>query len=424
MDPIKPIREAIAEPLWKKIEEVEPHVSNKPDPKTGELPRFHWMHSTFDGFKTFLFTPPDVNRNGVHIRDGVDLKRTMFIVVISLVPALLHGILNVGHMHFVAQGMYTGLFEGFFDKLIYGSIKVLPLVVVAYASGLAVEFLFAQIKGHAIEEGYLVSGMLIPLVMPPDIPLWMVAVACIFSVIIVKEAFGGTGMNILNVALTARVFIFFAYPTYISGDEVWISQMADGYSGATPNAILSKAGLAAGNLMIPVEGSVFSTFKQMEGFYHPMDAFLGFIPGSVGEMSVPAILVGALILIITGIGSWRIMASFIVGALFTGYLFNAAALTFDFTNPFMAVPPYYHLFIGSMLFAAVFMATDPVTACQTELGKYAYGFLIGVSGMIIRVTNPAYPEGWMLAILILNVFAPLIDHMVIQSNIKRRLARG
>ncbi len=423
MDPIKPLRDAISKPLWEQIEKLEPHLSNKPDPATKELPRFHWMHSTFDAIKTFLFVPPHTTQSGSHIRDGIDLKRTMFIVIVSMLPALLHGILNVGHMHFVSQQMYLGLFEGFWHKLGFGLLHVLPIIVVAYGAGLGVEFAFAQFRGHPVNEGYLVSGMLIPLIMPPDIPLWMVAVASIFAVIIGKEAFGGTGMNVLNVALTARVFLFFAYPLDISGDDVWIAQMADGYSGATPNAILAKVGLT-GNLMVPTTETVYSTTTQTWGHYAPLDAFLGFIPGSIGEMSKPAILIGALILVVSGIGSWKIMVSLVVGALFTGFLFNAANAGFDLNSPFMAVPPHYHLIIGSLLFAAVFMATDPVTATQTDTGKYIYGFLIGVSGMIIRVLNPAYPEGWMLAILVLNVFAPLIDHFIIRSNIKRRLARG
>jgi Na+-transporting NADH:ubiquinone oxidoreductase subunit B len=423
MDPIKPLRDALSGPLWKTIESIEPHVSTKPDPKTRELPRFHWMHSSFDAFKTFLFVPPHVTGSGAHIRDGIDLKRTMFLVIIAMIPALLHGILNVGHMHFVSQGEYLGVFDGFWHKLGYGLLKVLPIVVVAYGAGLGVEFAFAQFRGHPVAEGYLVSGMLIPLIMPPDIPLWMVAVASIFAVIIGKEAFGGTGMNILNVALTARVFLFFAYPLYISGDEVWISQMADGYSGATPNAILAKAGLTDG-VMVPVTETVYSTMSGTWGHYTIFDAFMGFIPGSIGEMSVPAILLGGIFLVVTGVGSWRIMVSMILGALFTGYLFNASFQAFGLETVFLAVPPHVHLFVGSLLFAAVFMATDPVTAAQTEVGKYWYGFLIGVSGMIIRVTNQAYPEGWMLAILFMNVFAPLIDHLVIRSNIKRRLARG
>ncbi len=423
MDPIKPIRDAISKPLWEQIEKLEPHLSNKPDPETRELPRFHWMHSTFDAFKTFLFVPPHTTQSGAHIRDGIDLKRTMFLVIISMVPALLHGILNVGHMHYVSQGEYLGLLEGFWLKLGFGLLQVLPIIVVAYGAGLAVEFAFAQFRGHPVNEGYLVSGMLIPLIMPPDIPLWMVAVSSIFAVIIGKEAFGGTGMNILNVALTARVFLFFAYPLAISGDEVWIAGMADGYSGATPNAILAKVGLS-GNLMIPTTDTVYSTVTQTWGHYTGWDAFLGFIPGSIGEMSKPAILLGGLFLIVTGIGSWRIMASMIIGALITGVLFNLANAGLNLNSPFLGVPPHFHLIIGSLLFATVFMATDPVTATQTQMGKYIYGFLIGVTGMIVRVLNPAFPEGWMLAILFMNVFAPLIDYFILQSNIKRRLARG
>lgn len=423
MDPIKPIRDSLSKPLWETIESIEPHVSTKPDPETKALPDFHWLHSSFDAFKTFLFVPPMVTRNGAHIRDGIDLKRTMFMVIIAMIPALLHGILNVGHMHYVSMGEYLGLFEGFGHKLLYGLGKVLPIIIVAYGAGLGVEFMFAQFRGHPVAEGYLVSGMLIPLIMPPDIPLWMVALASVFAVIIGKEAFGGTGMNILNVALTARVFLFFAYPLYISGDEVWVSQMADAYSGATPNAILAKVGLTNG-LIVPDGGGVYSTMSGTWGHYTFMDAFMGFIPGSIGEMSVPAILLGGIFLAVTGIGSWRIMVSMILGALFAGYLFNVSFQVFGLTNVFLSVPPHFHLVIGSMLFAAVFMATDPVTAAQTEIGKYWYGFGIGVSGMIIRVANPAYPEGWMLAILFMNVFAPLIDHLVLRSNIKRRLARG
>jgi Na+-transporting NADH:ubiquinone oxidoreductase subunit B len=424
MDPLKPIRKGLHETLDKQVKGLEPFF-RMPDPKNPKDKGgdFSWLHSTFDGFKTFLFAPESVTKGGTHIKDGIDLKRTMFIVILAMIPALLHGILNVGHMHFVSQGMYTGVFEGMWQKIWYGTVKVLPIVVVAYGAGLGVEFAFAQMRRHPIAEGYLVSGMLIPLVMPPDIPLWMVAMASIFAVIVGKEAFGGTGMNILNVALTARVFIFFAYPTYISGDLVWISDMMDGYSGATPNAILAKSGLTNG-LMVPDDGlAVFSTMGQTAGHYSLLDAFFGFIPGSIGEMSVPAILLGAILLIVTGIGSWRIMVTVVAGALFTGLLFNMGAAA-GLTAPFLQVPPHYHLFIGSLLFAAVFMATDPVTATQTETGKYIYGFLIGVSGMIIRVINPAYPEGWMLAILFMNVFAPLIDHVVIQANIKRRLARG
>lgn len=412
MDPIKPLRDKISNNLWKKVEELEPSFK-----KGGML---DYLHSTFDAFKTFLFVPPHVTDKGAHIRDGIDLKRTMVIVIFALIPSLIMGILNVGHMHYIANGEHLAFFDGFWAKLGYGLVKVLPIIVVAYVSGLAVEFVFAQFRNHPVNEGYLVSGMLIPLVMPPDIPLWMVALASVFSVVIVKEAFGGTGMNILNVALTARVFIFFAYPTFISGDQVWIAgapQGPDAYSGATVLGTWAKQGLEG------MSQVGFSTFHQQAG-YAPIDMIFGFIPGSIGETSKIAILLGALLLIWTGIGSWKIMLSVIVGAFSMGLLLNAFDLMFEFNNPHIAVPAYMHLIAGGLLFGAVFMATDPVTACQTETGKYWYGFLIGVLAIIIRVLNPAYPEGVMMAILFMNVFAPLIDYAVIQSNIKRRLARG
>ncbi len=412
MDPLKPIRNSVGKKLWKQVEELEPSFK-----KDGML---HSLHSTFDAFKTFLFVPPTVTSKGAHIRDAIDLKRTMFLVIIAMIPALLHGIFNVGHLHYVANGMYPHFFEGFGPKLVYGLIHVLPIVIVSYVVGLGIEFAFAQFRGHPVNEGFLVSGMLIPLVMPPDIPLWMVALATAFSVIIVKEAFGGTGMNILNVALTARVFIFFAYPTYISGDQVWIAglpESPDAFSGATVLGVWAKQGYDA------MSHVGFSTVSQQVG-YTPMDMFLGFIPGSIGETSKLAILLGAVFLIWTGIGSWRIMLSVFVGAFLMGLILNAAALGFDLSNPHLAVPAYYHLLAGGLAFGAVFMATDPVTATQTTTGKYIYGLLVGMISILIRVLNPAYPEGVMLAILFMNVFAPLIDHMVIQSNIKRRLARG
>jgi len=359
--------------------------------------KYEKFHTYFDGFATFLFTPDEVTHQGTHIKAGIDLKRTMFIVVIALVPALLFGMWNVGHQHFLSLGEFTAIGEGFLEKFIYGAIKVLPIVVVSYGVGLGVEFFIASKKGHAINEGFLVSGMLIPLIMPPAIPLWMVAVATIFAVIFAKEVFGGTGMNILNVALVARVFLFFAYPTFMSGDVVWIAEKADGYSGAT-----ALANSIAGN-------PGFSTY----------DMFMGFIPGSVGETSKLAILIGALILIVTGIGSWKVMASVLAGAGIMGLIFNAVG-----ANEFMNVPFYNHFLMGGLLFGAVFMATDPVTAAQTERGKWYYGLLIGMMAVMIRVFNPAYPEGIMLAILFGNVMAPLIDYFVVQANIKRRLARA
>ncbi len=359
------------------------------------------LHSTFDAFETFLFVPNKVTSQGAHIRDSMDMKRTMIIVVIAMVPALLFGMWNTGYQHFIA----TGAGAGFWDMLLHGFIKIFPLIVVAYASGLGVEFIFAQIRKHEVNEGFLVTGMLIPLIVPVDVPLWMVAVATIFAVIIGKEVFGGTGMNILNPALTARAFLFFAYPTYMSGDFVWISGLLkrdgiiDGFSGATP---LANASL--GNL---------------EAIPSAMEMFIGTIPGSIGETSTLAILIGAAILWFTGVGSIKIIASVFAGGLSMGLILNAFAI-----NPFMDIPAMQHLLMGGFAFGAVFMATDPVTASQTEKGKFIYGFLVGFLAILIRVLNPAYPEGMMLAILFMNVFAPLIDHNVMQSNIKRRLKRA
>ena len=373
----------------------------------GKLER---LHPAFDAFATFLFVPGRPSDTGSHIKDGIDLKRTMFTVVIAMGPCLLFGIWNVGHQRFLALGEMTGLADGFLDKVLYGSGVVLPILIVTYAVGLGVEFVFAILRKHSVNEGFLVTGMLIPLIMPPTIPLWMVALATIFAVIIAKEAFGGTGMNILNVALTARVFIFFAYPTYISGDRVWVagdpSTFVDGYSGATPLAAAYLEGL---------EGlATISPFT-----YDLKNLVLGTIPGSIGETSAVAVGIGAIILMVTGIGSWRIMGSVIAGALAMSILLSAVDIA-----PFQGVPPHYHLFMGSILFATVFMATDPVTAAQTDGGKIVYGLLIGIIGIVIRVLNPAYPEGWMLAILLMNVFAPTIDHFFVHANMKRRARRA
>ena len=368
-----------------------------PFEKGGKLEKFY---PVYDGIETLLFVPGHTTSKGSHIRDGIDLKRTMMTVIIAMVPALLFGIWNTGYQHYLALGMDNVTFT---DIFVFGLIKVLPIVVVSYAVGLGVEFTFCVIKGHAIQEGYLVSGMLIPLCLPVDIPLWMVAVASIFAVVIGKEVFGGTGMNILNVALTARAFLFFAYPTKMSGDKVWINtdggSVVDGFSGATP---LAKA----------YEGGV----SEIPSF---MDSFMGFIPGSIGETSTLAILIGAAILVITGIGSLRIMFSVFAGGYVMGLLFNLWG-----ANDFMQVPAMTQLVMGGFAFGAVFMATDPVTASQTAVGKYIYGFLVGLFAIMIRVFNPAYPEGMMLAILFMNVMAPLIDHYVIQSNINKRLKRS
>ena len=353
--------------------------------------RFEKLHSTFDAFETFLYVPDKVTTSGAHIRDAIDMKRTMIIVVLALIPPLLFGIWNVGYQHFISNGMTPD----FWPMVGYGFVKVFPIIVVSYVVGLGIEFAFAQVRHHEVNEGFLVSGMLIPLVMPPDVPLWMVAVATAFAVVIGKEVFGGTGMNVLNPALTARAFLFFAYPSEMSGDRVWIAEKADAYSGATP----------LGHLLI--------NDTNLPSVH---DMFMGFIPGSIGETSTLAILIGAILLIATGIGSARIMVSVIAGGLTMGLLFNLWG-----ANAYMEIPAYYHLVMGGFAFGAVYMATDPVSAAQTAKGKIYYGFLIGMIAVLIRVFNPAYPEGMMLSILLLNVFAPLIDHYVVQSNIKMRL---
>jgi len=373
--------------LRKQVDKIKPHFE-----KGGRL---YPLKSVFEGFESFLFVPNHTSKGGIHIHDSIDSKRAMSVVVLAMVPALLFGMWNVGYQHFLSLNQTAELWPTFF----YGFLKVLPLIIVSYGVGLGIEFIFAQIRGHEIQEGFLVSGMLIPLIVPVNVPLWMVAVATAFAVIIGKEVFGGTGMNILNPALTARAFLFFAYPSHMSGDAVWIAQKADGFSGATP-----LANAAAGNI------------QGLPSFH---DMFFGFIPGSIGETSTIAILIGAFILLFTGIGSWKIIVSTFAGGLAMGLLLNAFAV-----NPFMQVPAYDQLIMGGFAFGAVFMATDPVTATQTSKGKYIYGFLIGVMAILIRVLNPAYPEGVMLAILLMNVFAPLIDYFVVQGNIKRRLKRA
>ncbi|MAS30225.1 MAG: NADH:ubiquinone reductase (Na(+)-transporting) subunit B [Flavobacteriaceae bacterium] len=348
-----------------------------------------------NAFDTFLFVPNHTTHKGSHIRDSVDLKRTMSTVIIALLPALIYGIYNSGFQHFSQLDIsFT-----FLDAFIHGSWKILPMIFVSYFVGLTIEFIFAVYRGHEVNEGYLVTGLLIPMIMPIDIPLWMVAVSVAFSVVIAKEAFGGTGMNILNPALTARAFAFFAYPTYMSGNKVWVSEATniDAISGET---ILGS--LAAGE----------------EIKYSVAEMFYGSIPGSIAETSVLYILLGALILILTGVGSWRIMLSGILGASLVGFLFNLWG-----ANPLMSFSWLNHLLVGGFAFGIVFMATDPVTASQTNKGKWIYGFLIGVFCILIRVFNPAYPEGVFLAILLMNVFAPTIDHYIIEANIKRRRKR-
>ncbi len=396
-------------------------------------------HTLLDAIFTFLYSPNEVTKDGVHIRDGIDLKRTMFHVMIALQLCFLFGTYNVGHQHFVAMGEHMGFIEGFHLKLAHGLIKLLPIFIVTHVVGLAIEIYFAAKKGHSVEEGFLVSGPLITLIMPPDIPLWILAIAVAFAVIIGKEAFGGTGMNIWNVALLARVFIFFAYPTTISGDNVWVSgfdsiaagaeanygwwhtgffnslfgwmgldqftpgsAVVDGFTGATPLALAYQGG-----------------WEAVINVYSPAQMWWGAIPGSIGETCKPLIILGALFLLFTRIASWRIMFGALLGTVLMGMVLNLWGAT-----PFMTVPWYYHLWMGSFFFAIAFMATDPVTAASTNTGKWIYGFLIGVIGLIVRILNPAYPEGWMLAILFLNTFAALIDHYVLEANISKRLKRA
>ena len=362
-----------------------------------------FLHSTFDAFETFLFVPNTVTRKGSHVRDCVDLKRVMSMVVLALVPAMLFGIWNTGYQHKLAFGLNDWTF---WNVVLYGLVKVLPLYVVSYAVGLAIEFVSAQIKGHEVNEGYLVSGMLIPLIVPVDVPLWMLAIAVAFAVLIGKEVFGGTGMNIWNPALLTRAFLFFSYPSKMSGDTVWTggvtrflndgvafqagNGLVDGFSGATPLAN--------------------PTLANLEPKF--LDMVLGTIPGSVGETSVIAILLGAILLLWTGVASWKIMFSSVLGGLAIGYLGFAIGAT--------DLPGYYQLVMGGFLFGTVFMATDPVTSAQTECGKWIYGFLVGALAVTVRIWNPGYPEGMMLAILLMNTFAPLIDHYVIEGSIKRR----
>lgn len=431
-----------------------------------------FLHTLWDGFDTFLYVPDHVTKKGTHIKDGMDLKRTMIHVVLAMQLAFVIGMYNIGHQHYFALGLYPDFFSGFGLKLAFGVLQYLPMLIVVHVVGLGIEFIFATKKGHAIEEGFLVSAFLIPLVMPPAIPLWIVALATAFSVVIAKEAFGGTGMNIFNVALIARVFIFFAFPGDISGDEVWIAHdysalqqlfgmkahtiellaaqgvdynalwsadvkwyefwkdapqfaantsiLVDGWTGATPLSLASQGGWEnVQNYTVNIAGSTYQP-------YSVSNLIWGNVPGSVGEGSKIAIIVGALMLIFTKIGSWRVMVSLVLGAMFMGVLLNIVDNVYanNLTNAFLSVPWYYHFAMGSLFFAMAFMATDPVTAASTSKGKWVYGFMIGVCGIIIRVLNPAYPEGWMLAILLMNVFAPLIDHTVLQQNIKRRVSRA
>ena len=380
---------------------------DKIKPNFEEGGKLHAFRSVFDGFETFLFVPNNTAKSGTHIHDAIDSKRIMSLVVIALIPAMLFGMYNVGYQHFNA----TGAEGGFWAMFIYGFLAVLPKIIVSYVVGLGIEFAVAQWKNEEIQEGFLVSGMLIPLIVPIECPLWILAIATAFAVIFAKEVFGGTGMNVFNVALITRAFLFFAYPTKMSGDAVWVSQgsifglggdkFVDGYTGATA---LGQAATAA-------SPTGFPDFN--------MDMITGFIPGSIGETSVIAIAIGAVILLWSGVASWKTMCSVFVGGALMAWVFNAIGPDTAIAN----MPWYEHLVLGGFCFGAVFMATDPVTSARTECGKYIYGFLIGVMAIVIRVLNPGYPEGMMLAILLMNIFAPLIDYCVVQSNISKREKR-
>ena len=390
------------------------NIVDKVEPTFSEGGKLHMFHSVFDGFKTFLFVPNDTAKHGVHIHDVTDSKRTMIMVVIALIPALLFGMWNIGYQHFLAIGQDAT----FWQQFAFGLLAMLPAIVVSYLVGLGIEFTVAQFKGHEIQEGFLVSGILIPMIIPVDTPLWMVAIATAFSVIFAKEVFGGTGYNVFNVALITRAFLFFAYPTAMSGDKVWVrtrdafwygaGDKIDGFSGATP---LGQVAIA------PEYAGITDTFGNPIGF---MDAFMGWIPGSMGETSTLAILIGAAILLITRVASWKTMLSVFAGGAFTAFLFNQ----FGPDTAAAQMPWYMHLVLGGFAFGAVFMATDPVTSARTETGKWIYGFLIGVIAIVVRVLNPGYPEGMMLAILLMNIFANLIDYYVVQANINKRLKRA
>ncbi len=377
------------------------------------------MAPAFNAIHTFLYLPNETTQNGTHIKAADDLKRTMNTVIMAMVPCLIFGMFNAGYQHYLALGSIEAsngfLGDSFWtiENLIVGAWKVIPLLIVSYGVGLLIEFIFAVIKGHEVEEGYLVTGMLVPLIVPVDLPLWMLAVAVAFGVVIGKEVFGGTGMNILNPALTIRAFLFFAYPTWMSGDKVWV------------HGAVERAGTADA---ISGETILGSYAQSQDVVYSYADMFFGLIPGSIGETSKILIILGALFLVFTKVGSWRIILSTLIGALVMGLIFNSVVDLglINQTSKFyglMSVPFWQHLIIGSILFGAVYMATDPVTASQTNKGKWIYGFLIGFISIMIRVFNPAYPEGVFLAILLMNVFAPTIDHYVVQGNVKKRMKR-
>jgi Na+-transporting NADH:ubiquinone oxidoreductase subunit B len=395
--------------LRKLLDRVKPHF--QPDGK------LHAFHSVYDGFESFLFTPKSTSTSGVHIHDSIDSKRTMIIVVLALMPCLLFGMYNTGYQHWLATGATD---FPFWSLMLYGFLSVLPKIVVAYVVGLGIEFVVAQWRREEIQEGFLVTGILIPLICPVDTPLWMIAVATAFSVIFVKEVFGGTGYNIFNVALMTRAFLFFAYPSKMSGDQVFVDTssilgvggdtVVDGFTGATPLGQVAMQSGATELHMTNVVGDPIST----------SDAFLGLIPGSFGETSTLCILIGAAILLLAGIASWRIIASVFAGGAVTAFIVNSFATS---AYPVSMLSVADQLCLGGFAFAAVFMATDPVTASRTNVGKYIYGFLIGVMAIVIRTYNSGYPEGAMLAVLLMNAFAPLIDYCVVRANIRRRQRR-
>ncbi len=393
--------------LRKYVDQLKPHFS-----KGG---KFEKLHSVFDGFETFLFTPNITSKRGTHIHDAIDSKRTMIVVVLAMVPALLFGMYNVGYQHYLAIGQEVGFWEMF----LFGALAVLPTVIVSYVVGLGIEFVIAQIKGHEVQEGFLVSGMLIPLIVPIDTPLWMVAVATAFAVVFAKEVFGGTGMNIFNVALVARAFLFFAYPTFMSGDKVWVrTGTTFGLGGGTP--VDSFSGATVLGEVATAPGATAALTDTLGNPISFIDGFLGLIPGSVGETSTLAILLGAALLLLTGVANWKVMLSVFGGGAIMAYIFNIIGPDSAYAN----LEWYNHLVFGGFAFGAVFMATDPVTSSRTETGKWIYGFMIGAFTIIIRTLNPGYPEGMMLAILFMNIFAPLIDYYVVDANIKKRLKRA
>ncbi len=379
--------------------------------------KLHALHSVYDGFETFLYTPRTTSApaGAVHIHDSIDSKRTMIIVVLALLPCFLFGMYNTGYQHWLALGATS---FPFWELMIYGFLTILPRVAVAYIVGLGIEFTFAQIKHEEIQEGFLVTGIIVPMICPAEVPLWMLAVAVAFAVIFAKEVFGGTGYNVLNIALVTRAFLFFAYPAQMSGDKVYVATgtpfgygtaLPDGFTGATPlGQIATQSGPSLE--LLGLDGKIIDTWQ----------AFLGLIPGSFGETSTLCILIGAILLLATGIASWRVMLSVFAGGLFMGWIANTFASP---VYPASYLNPLDQLLLGGFAFAAVFMATDPVTAARTTTGKYIYGFLIGVIAVIIRTYNNGYPEGAMLAVLLMNCFAPLIDYCVVQANMRRRQAR-